>query len=806
MAARGTLDHTRMRRFGAVVPNGGTALPPTGVDPTQAFLEDQKQAEDRFALPEPGAGATPITPPTATPTGAWYQNPQMVEQVRHQWMTNSQNAMQVGISPQVLNDAAMFDKWAKLQQEYVKQATAGLDMSNPAAYEQAIQQAGQRLSADLIAGNVDPNLMAAAGIPQPTPVEGAGAPGGAVGAVAEPPPGATTEPPPVTTEPPPVDTTPPPDTTQPPAPPTWDTSAAGGMGWSENNTAAQDYNKWTERLDKFNELAAVDDGGAQLTQYLESLGYTIRDDNGLKVMDENGRWVPISDIKNNLIMDQARAATQAAESQNQINFFDTVNEYASQTQYDTTDIVQAFGPEADQWREQLESVFGEMAGMADTSDYIKSFMDMFPLTDFTAEALPGTTDHERMTAWFDKLKEQGIDISDPEKFKTDEGQEQFLNELRNMALRLDPENFFTLDDAAYQKIKDTELGNLINMIERKGTMSEAEISRAVNRMTAPAEREATRELERRLSAHAAAGRGYSGAVARTTADMGKAIFEMKLGKTSELFMQSIHDAEAGRISAIQQLGQIREGDLDAMLRKAELQGTLAGDILTHMSDIGKLELGRKQTDVAVWEALGNQRLKVAELELSGKLELAGLDVEQYRADVGYDTQRMQTDLERAYREQGLKLEEARFKAQQTVNQWDAAATMASIAQRGDMERLTKMADLAIKAQRNDLDAWAEFQQLSLEEKLRQRGMDQNMIGIAADLMMQIHLQQKGFDFEEWKTKYLAEHQKELKRMNIDADEAGFWDYFGGIAELGIKGAGIAFGGPAAAGATTPTPV
>lgn len=92
-----------------------------------------------------------------------------------------------------------------------------------------------------------------------------------------------------------------------------------------------------------------------------------------------------------------------------------------------------------------------------------------------------------------------------------------------------------------------------------------------------------------------------------------------------------------------------------------------------------------------------------------------------------------------------------------------------------------MADLAIKAQRNDLDAWAEFQQLSLEEKLRQRGMDQNMIGIMSDLMIQMHLQQQSFNFDEWKTKYLAEHEKELTQMGIDANEAGFFDYFAATA-------------------------
>lgn len=769
------LDHNRMKQYGAVIPRYDSWRPtaPSYTQDRNLQTTTQLQQEELEEAPQKW----------------WWEDQKKVEDVRYSWLTNSQMANKTGVSPQILNNSQLFGRFAKLQQQYIQKALAGVDVNNPGAYELAVQQAGQQLSADILAGKVQAPPDTGLGQPQGQGASfAAGAPAtGGTGTTAGPPDTSgtgtgTAEPPAVTGG----------EETGTAEPPTdWEQTAAGQQGWTENNQYAGEYNTWQQHLDTFNELADLNREGSQgwfgnpdLVEYFKQY-FTYRWDSQKGHMfwverpDGHGGWYRLDRMEYVLRDWTSDLWQKANEIHTETELWQDIQDYVTGGyQYDVSDITQEFQSE---WTQMLWDVFGDLGGMPGANDYIRAFLDMYPITDFSPEALPGTTDHERRAAFFEALKKNGIDISDPERYKGDEGRQQFLNDLRDMALRLNPDTFFQVDDASYEKLKQLEIGNLITMIERKSTMTEAEIQRAVSQMMAPAERQAVRDLERRLSAHAAAGRAYSGAVARTTAQMHTELQELRLGKSTELFMQSIRDAEAGRISAIQQLGQIRQSDLTAMLEKAKLRGTLAADWLEHMAEIGRISLGEEELGARVWEVMGNQRLKVAEIELNGQLQLAGLDLEQYRVDVGYDTQRMMTELERAYRQQGLSLEAAKFKAQQVVNQWDAAATMANLAQRGDFDKLVAMADLALKAQQGDMDAWAQYQKLVLQEKLSQRGMDITSTEMIADIMTQLLMQKEQFNFEEWRTRYWAQHEKDMLKMKVENSEGGFLDFLAGIA-------------------------
>jgi len=569
-----------------------------------------------------------------------------------------------------------------------------------------------------------------------------------------------------------VDTTA--DTTADP----WAQTAAGQVGISETNQWANDVNRFQDALDVF---------GSGDINAIKEAGYTVKPtQSGWQVwwtnLNGTGAWYSLDEVKNYVQQDYDDSLSKAQQAQNQQDFFDDLQDWGtSQWEGDGESGVSIFGEEQNAWEEAVKGVFGELSNVPDGADLLSAFKDMFNVEDFTAEAMPGLTDEQRTTAFFDAMKEQGLDIELINSPDTDK-REAYLDKLREEAARFDPETWFDIDDSDYQEIRGTYLGILIEQIGRKGVMSEAEINRAVTRFTAPAAKKAIRDLNKSLARHAAAGRGYSGAVGRTVADVQQAIAGMKMEKAGELFIDSMKLAEQGRREAISELANIEGDDLEAMLKKAELYGTLAGDRITFLTEIAKIDTGNSQVDAQNYNTLANQHVKIAELELESQLQLAGLDVEKYKIDTGYAVDKMHIDLEAHFRQQGLSLEAAKFKADQIVNQWNAATAAADMVQNGHLDRLSLMSDLALKGEQGDREAWAQYEQLRLSEQLQNRGMDIDVADMVSNLMWNIQSQKNQFNFEAWRTQYMAAHERQLTHMGISADENGAWlDFIGGAA-------------------------
>jgi len=592
----------------------------------------------------------------------------------------------------------------------------------------------------------------------------------------------------------------------------WDNTFAGQQGFREENQWAGELNNQAALMAMAEQYAK---DGVGFRGEWNSLGRNSRlvpgtGHNGVEYYwpseDGGGGWYTQQEVMEKVKQSHDRTQTQAQQDQRQNDFMEDLQNWADDHQYGNDPLVDPFGDD-EGWGDMVSGLFDDLQGMPESGDLLKSFMDMFPLEDFSPEAMPDATPEERRTAYFDMMKENDIDIAALES-GDNEARDAFFEELRERALALDPEKFLKIEDEAYNKIKDTQLGYIIDQLNAQPVSPQLdykEIEKQLNAQLKPAERQMMKDLQSSMRAHAAAGRGKSSAVGKTVADMQADFHAVRSATASQMIMnaqvknadlmaQAIQNVEAGKINAIEQLGQMREGDLHAMLEKAGLYGTAVGDTLNFIAQIGNTSVGEAGVDAKNFATRADQHMKVAELELKGQLDIAGMDIEKYRIDRGFDTTLMQTDLEKHFRQQGLNLDAARLKAQQTTSQWEAATAAAGMVQRGETDKLMQMAALALKAEQGDEQAWADYNGMVLQEQLAQRGMDINLSTAVASLVSQQYLQGEEWDFEKWKIMFSQRFEREMIQLGLDAGEEAGWmdilgDFIGGGASIGAAAAG-----------------
>lgn len=441
------------------------------------------------------------------------------------------------------------------------------------------------------------------------------------------------------------------------------------------------------------------------------------------------------------------------------------------------------------WTENIQSIFGDLGAMPDTTAFFETIFDLLPISNYTEAAMPGLDTPERFARWIDDLKATGftVDMVTPGK------DQEFRDWLYDQAQSLNPQKFFDFDRSIYDKMTTQEVSELMKLINygENGVLSSSEMRRLAAEKMAPIKNRAQKDLRLKLSRYAEAGRGYSGIVNRTVQDMMNDLYAEEMGTTADLIMSSLKLAEEGKLQGIEQLAKLRSDELDAALQIMGLKGQLGGDYLTFLSQIGQVSTSEYATKTQAYMAM-------QELQLKADLGIAGLDLEMYKTDTGLDVEKLKVYAENYWQQQGFNFEVKKQAFEDAIMRYNTAAEISTMLQAGQTERLLQMADLAIKGQAGDREAWGMYQKMRYENYGLERGMDIQQAGAIADLMYQKYELGTTIDAQKWIEQNRAFLQVELTKMNIRGQEdlarleaeynkPGFWQTLG---QLGISAASI----------------
>lgn len=483
-------------------------------------------------------------------------------------------------------------------------------------------------------------------------------------------------------------------------------------------------------------------------------------------------------------------ADQEGRQEQWDNFLDQFSTWAGEHEYGKVQV----DPFEDKngWTEMVKDVFGDLGEMPDSQDLLESIFDVMPTWNYTAAAMPNLSAPERMTEFFEDLKSTGFRMAE---YGTDPG-ESLRNFLYNKAQELAPKNMFEqigVNKAEWDNMTNTQISELMGIIGRKSVLEDAEMRKYMNAHIRRIKHVNIEQYNQTLATLAAKGVGHGGAVIRSRQDLAVRLADAEMQAEGEIFMKGIELAEQAKPAAMQTLAQLSDTHAELIMNISGLKATMFGQYFDFITDIGKIESSNYATNT-------ERYLTESTLQLKYNLGVAGMEIEQYISDRGLDVDTLRLDYENYWRDRGANLDEKSKEFDSAITKWETSAMMTEMIEGGRMERLVQMASLALNAQNNDLDAARMYQTLALQERLEQRGMDNEQSLALADLMYNYHTFGETMDFKRWATKHNALLQKELLRMGIDAEKEmlefeddlkadGFWGSVlkmaGGVTKLGM---------------------
>lgn len=479
---------------------------------------------------------------------------------------------------------------------------------------------------------------------------------------------------------------------------------------------------------------------------------------------------------------------QESRQQQWTTFLDQFADWAAQREYGKVQV----DPFADEngWSQMVSDVFGELGEMPDMQSLLESLYDVMPTWNYTADALPNLSAQERMTEFFNDLKASGFRMAE---YGSDPG-ESLRHFLYNKAQELAPKNMFAqlgIDRSEWSNMTNGQISELMNVIGRKSVLEDSELRQYVDSHMRSIRRVNMEEYNSKLAMLAAKGVGYGGAVIRSAQDLQVRLAEAEMTAASDIFMRGIELAEQAKPAAMQTLASLSATDAELIMEIGQLKTTLFGQYFSFLGNIGQVEAANYATNT-------ERYMTESTLQLKYSLGVAGLEMEQYISDRGLDIDTLKLDYENYWRDRGADLEEKGKQFDAAIVKWQTSAMMTEMINGGRVERLVQMASLALKAQGNDIEAKHMYETLALQERLEQRGMDNEQSFALADLQWNYFELGENMDLQRWAAEHNALLQKELLRMGIEGEKElmqyqeelrddGFWGsvlkFVGGAAKL-----------------------
>ncbi len=437
------------------------------------------------------------------------------------------------------------------------------------------------------------------------------------------------------------------------------------------------------------------------------------------------------------------------------------------------------------WGAMVKDVFGDMANLPDMQDLLEGMYNMMPVWNYTADALPNLSAPERMTKFFDDLKANGFDME-----QMQGGLDQELRDwLYKMAQELQPARMFEqlgLDMTTWRNMTNTQIAEITKMLGRKSVLDDKDTRKYLDIKMREIKNINRAEYNQHLNILAEKGITHGGAMVRSAQELSVRLGDAEMEATADLFMRGIELAEQGKWEAMSTFAQLSDTEAELMLGIGGLKASLFGQYFDFIADIGRISASEYATKTESYIAEASLRLKY-------DLGVAGLEMDQYISDRGLDIEGLKLEYDNYWRDRGANLTEKQAEFDNAISAWQTSAMMAEMVNSGRTERLVQMADLALKAQAGDMEAWGMYQQLALRELLEQRGMDIDQAQALADLTWQKYSLGETLDFNRWVEQYRGMLQKELLRMGIQGEKDlmkykdeleadGFW---GTILEIGV---------------------
>jgi len=514
-------------------------------------------------------------------------------------------------------------------------------------------------------------------------------------------------------------------------------------------------------------------------------------------IDELPKTMSFNDAVDWIANEITRLGAASTQHDTMAGFMEQFQNWAMQFEAGKTQVDPFADPNG--WGALVKDVFGDMADLPNIQDLMMGMYDLMPVWNYTANALPNLTAEQRMTKFFDDLKANGFNMEDMQS-----GLDQQLRDwLYKMAQELQPSRMFEqldLDLSTWNKMTNAQIAEITKMIGRKSVFDDDDTRKYLELQMRNIKNINKEEYNRTIGILAEKGIAHGGAVVRSAQELSQRMNDAEMTVTSELFMRGVELAEQGRWEAMKTWSGINDTQAELLLNIGGLKATLFGQYFSFLQGIGSISASEFSTKTEAYVAKAN-------LELKYNLGVAGLEVDKYISDRGLDLEGLKLEYDNYWRDRGADLTEKQAEFDNAIAKWQTSSMMAEMVNSGRTERLVQMADLALKAQSGDVEAWGMYQQLALQERIQERGMDIEQAQAMADLTFQYYTFGETMDFNRWAIQYEGLLKKELLRMNIqgqkdlarlqaDLEDDGFFgaiiNMIGGFAKftLAMEGIGL----------------
>lgn len=452
------------------------------------------------------------------------------------------------------------------------------------------------------------------------------------------------------------------------------------------------------------------------------------------------------------------------------------------TTYGGTPTVDPFS-DPNGWDQMIAEAFGELNAMPDTMDLMRGFYNLFPMQDYSADALPNLSLQERATKFFDDLRAQGFAI-DPAAGGLDQ---QLRDQLYRMVMDMSGRIFaqLELNRSDFDKMSGYELAELSKIIGRTSVLEDKEMRQFVDAKMKGIRIRSRDAQQQMLSALGVANASYGGAAVRGTAELVERMNAEGMSVQADILMKSIEMAEQGKLTALAQLGQLTQTHGQFTISLAGLQNDQSAKIMDFAIGVANVSASEYKTKV-------DQQMAIADLELKANLGIAGLELDKYKIDRDIDFEQLKLDYSNYWQDRGMTFEEKEAEFNQAVTAWQVSATITGMVQSGQTDRLVQMMGLAIEAQSGNMEAWQAYQQMMMQQTLQNRGYDIEQSGMLADLKWNQYQLKENFNFQRWAIQNQALLERELAKLNADtqlaiaqmeveAAKGGFWSDLANIA-------------------------
>lgn len=467
-----------------------------------------------------------------------------------------------------------------------------------------------------------------------------------------------------------------------------------------------------------------------------------------------------------------------------------------QDQWGDESVIQPF---ESRWTSIFAGTVADIQNLPSSTEFLTTFMQNFGLDKIaTGEVKPGDYGFDMWKPeYLKQLLENGANIPgfDDDITEADTSTEKnFVSFLMDTARSIVPnlgKLDINLDDPMLTAIEKKRFAGAMQLIEQPG-MTQEEFETRVKGIMDPIRKQADESRKRQLGAigNKMMGRSTIGPSFSRRVDAETETTEAVL--RGQLLAEDMKMRQENMQMGLAALADLNKDKLGAIFQKTGLQNEQAQSVLNFLSDVGKTIAGRIGDEQSFYlNKMGQAKdffNQNANRMLQEKLGLAGLELNKYEIDTDAGMKKMLNDYEVALRNRGINSEEARANVQSLLDQYKMSATFAQM----DENKLATIAELAAKGQAGDMQAWAQYNGLILEETLKNRGMNNDQANAISQLVQMMFTMDKNEALTKWAQMNQQRFQA-WREEDKQANEGGFLNTVGKIVGMGVSAVGSYLG-------------